>query len=134
MEIMRLPARLESLEPLLSFVIERVEHLELPRMLTFDIRLVMEEILTNIIHYAYSDREGDVEVEYKLKSGSGLHLQIRDWGRPFNPLEHEPPDLTVDLEDREIGGLGIYLTRQFADDVRYRRNGHENTLELFFRL
>ncbi|MEF9955515.1 MAG: ATP-binding protein [Clostridium sp.] len=93
-----------------------------------EIRIICEEILVNIIHYAYED-DGDmtVEAEYDEKNDC-LRLCFMDSGVAFNPLLKKKPDLTEDVMEREIGGLGIFMVRKLSDAVTYERIGNTNKL------
>lgn len=93
-----------------------------------DVRLAMEEIVVNIIHYAYEDaREHEITVRMLMEEGN-LVLEVRDDGKPFNPMEVPPPALDTPLEEREEGGLGIFLSRRLMDSVEYKRVEGENVL------
>ena len=100
-----------------------------PVDVVFQIGLVVEELGTNVVNYAYAD--GD-EHEFSISVTSGdraLTLEVVDGGRPFDPLEEAPaPDLDASLEDRPIGGLGVYLVRTIMDELRYRREDGCNRL------
>jgi phosphoserine phosphatase RsbU/P len=99
-----------------------------------DVRLSLEEIVVNIIHYAYEDtREHEITVRMLMKEGE-LVLEVRDDGRPFNPLDVPPPNLDETVEERQVGGLGIFLSRRLMDSVEYRREGAENILTMRKRL
>jgi serine/threonine-protein kinase RsbW len=92
--------------------------------------LAVEEVTINIVHYAYGDdvaKTIDVEI---IPSVDGLTVQIADAGRSFNPLASPEPKLDASLEEREIGGLGIYLARKVVDRVRYERRDEKNILTL----
>ena len=92
--------------------------------------LVVEEIATNCIKYGYDDSKNHV-IEVKLAlSGNALVVTVVDDGHPFNPLEAREPDLSVAVEERPIGGLGIYLLRQLCDGMEYVREGGKNRLTL----
>lgn len=95
-----------------------------------DMRLVAEEVLTNIVKYAHgSIDEHPVELRLSASSGS-VRMEFRDDGAPFNPLEAPVPDRKPPLEGREIGGLGVHLVRSLVDDARYARDGDCNVLIL----
>lgn len=88
--------------------------------LRFKIRLAIEETVENVVSYAYQDGVGWMEVSTNLDSDNlQLVITLRDAGKPFNPLEKEDPDLTLSAEERPIGGLGIFLCKQFMDHVDY---------------
>lgn len=87
--------------------------------LRFQLRLAIEEAVENIIAYAYAEAaEPWLEVHAERQGGS-LVITLKDGGRPFNPLEHEAPDLSLPAEERPVGGLGIFLTRRMTDAVSY---------------
>jgi anti-anti-sigma factor len=85
-----------------------------------DIRLALEEVISNICRHGYPDNcSGRVEVALGLEKGT-LRIEVRDDGRPFNPLSEAPePDLSRPFEEREIGGLGVFLVRSLMDRVEY---------------
>lgn len=97
---------------------------------SYAVRLACEEIVVNIIRYAYPDRSlGYVGVGISLV-GSELRIEISDGGVPFDPLDREWPDTELPPEERDIGGLGILLVCRMMDRVRYMRRGGENCLLL----
>ncbi len=98
-----------------------------------DLRLVLDELLSNIIGYGYGRPDGDIEVETRMLPDR-VHLTVRDWSHPFNPLEQPEPDLSGDPDDRPVGGLGIHLVRQLMDRVEYSHDGARNQLVLERRL
>ena len=92
--------------------------------------LAIEEFSTNCIKYGYDDAQLHwLEVSLSLGE-EALALTIVDDGRPFNPLEAPAPDLTLAVDERPIGGLGIYLVRRMADRMEYARQGDKNRLTL----
>ena len=92
------------------------------------IHLVTEELVVNVASYAYPDGADDyLDVEI-IRDEGHITLRFRDGGVPFNPLEREAPDTTLPIEERPIGGLGIYLVRQFMDTVEYEYTNGENIL------
>jgi serine/threonine-protein kinase RsbW len=96
--------------------------------------LVLEEILINVARYAYTPDTGSVEVAYAEAGSNKLRLEIADFGRVFNPLEVNPPDLSRGLADRPIGGLGVFLVRNMVDSLAYRREDGRNILSFTFPL
>ena len=101
----------------------------------FNLNLCLDELLTNTINYGYDDQENhEINVTLDI-SGELMTLALEDDAAPFNPLEKSTvPDLEVNLEERVIGGLGIYLVRTFMDDIRYSRIDGHNRIELEKRL
>lgn len=92
--------------------------------------VVVEEIVLNIVDYSKSDYL-DVEI---MRDGKSITLRFHDGGVPFNPLEKEEPDFTVPMEDRKIGGLGIFIVIKFMDAVSYDRSGDENILTVMKKI
>lgn len=93
--------------------------------------LVLEEVLVNVIRYAYGGRQGRFEVECAVRDGRFCCL-VRDWGAPFNPLSAPAPDTGADMEHRATGGLGILLVTTMADHCAYARTGNANELTVCF--
>ena len=89
------------------------------------INLVLDELVTNIIDYGFEDaRRHEIRVTMGVE-GRTLTIEIEDDARAFDPLAAPPPDLTLPLEDRPVGGLGIHIVRTVMDAVEYqRRDGH----------
>src|SRR5262245_32384340 len=94
------------------------------------INLVLDEILTNIIEYGYDDQaEHEIHVTMAVE-GDVLFIEIEDDARHFNPLEAPPPDLTLPLEERPVGGLGIHIMRTLMDTVEHQRRDGRNILTM----
>jgi len=133
MDTLRLPARMENIEAFRSFVAERMDLFETNRDRVLLIELGLEEFLTNVVKYAYPRGEGDVEVACSLTENGMFRMSIKDWGIPFNPLSYGDPDLTGDISQRRVGGLGIYLVRRMFDEVHYERKDDCNVIVLCCR-
>jgi anti-sigma regulatory factor (Ser/Thr protein kinase) len=90
----------------------------------FELNLVLEELFTNIVEYAFDDHEPHtIRVRLEL-DGAAVRAEVRDEGRAFDPLAVPAPDLASDLAHRRVGGLGIHLVRSLTEDLAYdRRNG-----------
>lgn len=100
----------------------------------YAIHLVCEELVVNVVSYAYSDgAEGYLKVQIEKEEGC-ITLRFIDGGVAFNPLEREMPDVSLPLEERQIGGLGIFLTVQMMDEVLYERVNDENVLTIKKRM
>lgn len=96
--------------------------------LLFHLKLVVEEVMMNVISYG-SVGGRLVRVKLELSQDAGvLRLEISDDGLPFDPLSLPPPDLSLALGERQIGGLGVCLVRTLMDSVTYRRDGDWNRL------
>lgn len=106
------------------------EEKDIPLPVIHKICIVIDELLNNIISYAYKDsKEHIVDINIKL-TGEKLVIEITDDGFPFNPIVMPPPDTKLGLEERELGGLGIHLVRNIMDDYQYKRSKGENIIVL----
>lgn len=114
-------------DDIIQTIMTAKEIVALPEM-DFTIRLVVEEIITNIAYYAYPEgHDGPLMVEVE-RNESVLCLRFMDCGTQFNPLVKENPDITLSAEERNIGGLGIFLVRQMMDEVSYEWTDGMNIL------
>lgn len=95
------------------------------------INICSEEIFINIASYAYPDKEGTIEVSI-TKVGSEIILKYEDFGIPYNPLEKPDPDITLSIEERQLGGLGIFMVKEMAKNVIYDRRDEKNVLTIVF--
>ena len=108
---------------------------DLPPQSIFSVNLALEEVVTNIIRYAYNDHGVPHPIVVRLAFEDGvLAAQVEDDGRAFNPLDAPPPDIDASLEERPIGGLGIHLVRSMMDSVEYRRDHGRNVFIMKKRL
>ena len=101
--------------------------------LRFKLRLCIEEAVENIVQYAYKGGQGYVEVGTSVEDGV-LTVLLKDSGVPFNPLAKEDPDITLAVEDRPIGGLGIFLCKQMMDSLEYEYSAGCNVLRMKKRI
>ncbi|HNV47057.1 MAG TPA: ATP-binding protein [Spirochaetota bacterium] len=128
----RLPATDASIETAGARVDAILSALGVSRERALRIELALEELLVNIVSYAYpADGPGDFEILI-APSADAITLTVTDWGRPFNPLEADPPRTGDGIDDREPGGLGIHLVRELARSVRYERAGDANRIAFTF--
>jgi len=97
--------------------------------LQFKIRLSIEEAVENVVDYAYENGNGWIEVGTDC-DGNVLTIEIKDAGVKFNPLAKGDPDLEASVEDRQIGGLGIFLCKQLMDEIGYRYENGCNILTM----
>ena len=100
-------------------------------VLKFKLRLSIEEAVENVVRYAYNGGIGWLETNIDFNQDTLLlTIQLRDAGVPFNPLEKKDPDVTLSAEDRNIGGLGIYLCKKMMDNIEYRYEDGNNVLTM----
>jgi len=99
--------------------------------LRFKLRLSIEEAVENVVRYAYDGGIGWLEAGTNLDQDTlVLTIELRDAGVPFNPLEKEDPDTLLPAEERNIGGLGIFLCKKMMDSIRYRYEDGNNVLTM----
>jgi serine/threonine-protein kinase RsbW len=127
---MRVQARLDNLYPLLEFVASYAKRQGAGEERIRQIDLVMEELLVNIFNYAYPQRPGDVEITCRIDDDGRLLVEIADEGIPFNILTRDDPDRESGIEERTVGGLGIFLVKRMVREIRYRREAGRNILTL----
>lgn len=97
---------------------------------SFNINLALEEAVTNVINYAYKDKnEHLINLDFSLED-SELKITITDDGIEFNPLLKEDPNTELSLEERKIGGLGIFFVKKIMDNIDYERINNKNILTL----
>lgn len=100
-------------------------------MLRFKLRLSIEEAVVNVVQYAYEGGIGWLEAGTSLDEDKLiLSIELRDAGTPFNPLEKEDPDVTLNADQRQIGGLGIFLCKKMMDSISYRYENGNNVLTM----
>ncbi len=110
------------------------EEFDIPVLVARKLKVIFDELLNNVISYAYrDDAEHDIETRVEL-TGKRLTVTITDDGVPFNPLSAATPDTNLPLEEREIGGLGIHLVRSLVDDVSYQRRIDKNVMTMTMHL
>lgn len=119
----------EELPAMMEFVIDQARAAGLSDHHLFQVELAAEEILTNIIKYAYPDGGGDMEVSCG-PTPRGFWMEFSDQGPPFNPLAVAEPALDDPVTERQVGGLGLFLVRRFMDEVEYARQGGRNHLRM----
>ena len=122
----------ENLEAVNDFIHEQIKPFSCHSQTLFQIDLAVEEIFVNISHYAYSPDKGTVQIDCSVEKTSDapakLTVSFTDRGKSFNPLAKPDPDITLSVEEREIGGLGIFLTKKYMDSVLYERKDNQNIL------
>lgn len=131
METRRFLAKIEHLEEMLDYILTGLDTLALTTKQKNQMRLVCEEALVNVIHYAYLIEDGFVTISYNIfTENHEVEIILEDEGVAFNPLESKDPDLEIDISDRQIGGLGIYMIKNIMDKVCYERIEGKNKLYL----
>ncbi|MFM8322721.1 MAG: ATP-binding protein [Chloroflexota bacterium] len=112
-------AQFENLDLVRDFVAEAAEACGLEPAAVYGVQLAVDEAFTNIIEHAYGG-ESDEKIRCDCRiERSALVISLCDCGKPFNPLDVPAPDLQADLEEREVGGLGLYFMNKLMDDVQF---------------
>jgi anti-sigma regulatory factor (Ser/Thr protein kinase) len=121
----------ENLEEVLAFLGERLEATDCTPKARMQLEVAVEEIFVNIASYAYNPETGKATVRVEV-SGDPLSVTITfiDHGVPYDPMAKEDPDVTLSAEERSIGGLGIFMTKQLMDDVVYEYKDGQNILRI----
>ena len=129
-----LPAEIDRLPEVLSFVEEQLEEIGCPMKAQMQVSVAVEEVYVNIASYAYAPGTGMATIRLALTEEQAVTITFIDSGVAFNPLEKEDPDVSLPAEEREIGGLGIFMAKKTMDEVRYERAGMYNVLTLIKRV
>lgn len=133
MEKLELPAAMPNLGKLVDFAVDFAGKRGFEGEALAEVRLAAEEAIVNVVHYAYPGTEGAVEVACRELEGGGMELVITDSGVPFDPTSLPAPDTTLPMEQRKIGGLGIFMVKKVMDEVKYARRDGRNVLTLVKR-
>lgn len=121
---------LSEISKLATFIGELSEELDLTPELNFNLNLVLEEAVSNVILYAYGEeKHKEISLMAKISDGN-LVFVLTDSGKEFDPTKVPDADITLSAEEREIGGLGIYLIRQIMNKVEYQRIDKRNVLTM----
>ena len=125
---------LSEISRLNGFIEEIGEEFSLTPDVVFNLNLVLEEAVVNVINYAYPKEEHEsIYLSAKIQDGSIIFV-LSDTGKEFDPTQAPDADGTLSAEERQIGGLGIFLFRQIMDEVKYQRIDGKNTLTLIKQL
>lgn len=125
------PAKIEALSDVLGYVEQTLENLECPMKTQMAICVAIEEVFVNVAHYAYGSGEGDMELAIGFeKESRTVTFRMTDKGIPFDPLQKPDPDITLSAEEREIGGLGIFIAKKTMDSICYAYENGENILTM----
>ena len=129
------PAKIEALSDVLGFVDRTLESYECPMKIQTAICVAIEEIFVNVARYAYPNGEGDMTLGVGFDEQTReITFRMADKGVPFDPLKKPDPDITLSAEEREIGGLGIFITKKTMDTVTYAYENGENILTMIKKI
>ncbi len=124
-------AKDENLDKVLDFVNEQLEAYECPMKTQISVDVAVEEVFVNIAHYAYNPEIGSATIRCEVTEDPlAVSLTFLDNGTPYDPLAKEDPDITLSADERQIGGLGIFMVKKSMDDISYRRENGQNILTI----
>lgn len=129
MQRLRVEAQCQRLDEVLDFVNAQLEQWDCPMKAMTQIDVCVEEIFVNIAHYAYPQGGGWAEIYCQAGPGRA-EIRLEDEGVAFNPLDKADPDVTLDAQARQIGGLGIFMVKRSMDQVSYLRQDGRNKLTM----
>lgn len=133
MRELKVEATIENLAKVFVFLQEALEKADVPPKVKRQIKLCVEELYMNITHYAYNPDTGPASIAVDVMKDSEptrVVVSFTDQGKPYDPLAKEDPDLELGIDDRPIGGLGIYLVKTTMDKIEYERKDDKNVLTI----
>ena len=131
MKELTIAATIENIETVTRFVEEQLEMCNCPMKAQMQINIAIDELFSNIAHYAYTPEVGEATVQVEVVEGPlTAVLTFIDGGVPYDPLSAAEPDITLSAEERSIGGLGIFMVKKSVDDIAYRYENGKNILTI----
>lgn len=130
-ERLTLEATLENVEKVTEFVDAALEKYDCSPKAEVQINIAIDEIFSNIARYAYDPKIGKAEVEIEvIEDPLSVIITFTDGGVPYDPLKKADPDITLSAEERQIGGLGIFMVKKSMDDISYEYKDGKNILTI----
>ena len=135
MKELKIDATVENIEKVTAFVDEQLTQLNCPMKAQMQINIAIDELFGNIAHYAYHPNIGEATVRCEV-GGEPLQVTIgfADEGKPYNPLLQKDPDVTQDADQRQIGGLGVFMVKKLMDEITYEFIDGKNVLTIRKRM
>ena len=131
MKELTIAATVENIESVTDFVNEQLEALDCPMKAQMQIDIAIDEIFSNIAHYAYNPEIGQATVRVEVPEDPlSVMITFIDNGVPYDPLAKADPDTTLSAEERDIGGLGIYMVKKSMDEIAYEYKDGHNILSI----
>lgn len=134
MKELTVDATVENIETVTEFVNAQLEQYGCPMKIQMQIDIAIDELFGNIAHYAYDPNVGPATVRVEVDEGPCVIITFIDNGVPYDPLKKEDPDTTLSAEDRQIGGLGVYMVKKSMDDISYEYRNGQNILRIKKRI
>ena len=130
MKELTIDATLDNISVVTAFVDEQLEQLDCPPKTKMQMDIAIDELFGNIANYAYNPNIGTATVRVEVTDNPlAVVITFIDNGVPYDPLAKADPDITLSAEEREIGGLGIYMVKKSMDDVFYEYKDGKNILK-----
>ena len=131
MKELTVAATVENIETVTDFVNEQLEALDCPMKAQMQIDIAIDELIGNIAHYAYNPEVGSATVRVEvIEDPLAVVITFIDKGVPYDPLAKADPDTTLSAEERDIGGLGIYMVKKTMDEITYEYKDGQNILAI----
>lgn len=131
MKELTIDATVENIVQVTAFVDEQLEELGCPAKAQMQIDIAIDELFGNIAHYAYNPDVGPATVRVEVvEDPMAVIITFIDNGVQYDPLAKEDPDITLSAEEREIGGLGIYMVKKCMDEITYEYKNGQNILRI----
>lgn len=131
MKELTIEATVENIGKVTAFVDEQLEAIGCPLKAQTQIDIAIDELFGNIAQYAYNPEIGSATVRVEVEEDPlAVRITFIDNGEPYDPLAREDPDVTLSAEEREIGGLGIYMVKKSMDNVSYEYKDGQNVLRI----
>lgn len=131
MQELTIPATVENIEKVTDFVNEQLDNIDCPPKAKMQIDIAIDELFGNIAHYAYNPETGPATVRVEVTDEPiSVVITFIDHGVPYDPLKKDDPDITQSAEDREIGGLGIFMVKKTMDEITYEYKDGQNILRI----
>ncbi len=129
MQVLIVEAKLENIPRVTDFVNDSLEALGCPMKVCMQIDIAIDEIMSNIVRYAYGENIGKAEIKVEVtEQPQSVVITFIDSGVPYDPLKAADPDITLSAEERQIGGLGVYMVKKSMDEVEYKYKDGQNIL------
>lgn len=126
-----LTAEVSRVDEVTDFINAELEAHDVPMKAILQIDIAVEELFVNIARYAYHPDVGEAAVSVAvLQDPPCVEIRLTDRGKPYDPLSREDPDVTLGVEDREIGGLGVYMVKKSMDEASYAYRDGQNILTI----
>ena len=130
MKELYIEALVENLDKVLAFVDECLEECDCDIKTMMSLDIAVEEIFVNIASYAYGDKNGMAKITLDIDDARMVKITFVDQGIPYNPLDKPDPDITLSVDERPIGGLGIYMVKKSMDYVNYEYKDDSNVFTI----